>query len=249
MNRKSFYFVLPLIALLMMSCSFGVNLNRQTVRASGNLKTEQRTVSDIGRVSLQGTGDVTVIQGDQESLSVEADDNVLPYLETFMQGRELVLRIKEGYNLTNHPIIRYTLKVKSLDAISVSGAGNVTSEKLSVGDLALSISGAGNMKIADLQAKDLRTNASGSGNYDLKGKVATQNITISGVGNYTAGDLQSGDTQVTISGTGNATVWVEGKLDIHIAGFGNVNYYGKPTVTQSITGGGGVKSLGDHSGS
>ena len=96
------------------------------------------------------------------------------------------------------------------------------------------------------QADDLRATASGSGNYDLKGKVKSQTITISGVGNYTAGDLESSQAEVTVSGSGNVTLWVSEKLDIRVAGFGNVNYYGQPSVAQSITGGGGVKSLGTH---
>lgn len=247
MNRKSLLFVLPLIALLLMSCGFSVDWNgRQGIEGSGNLKTEQRTVSNIERIALEGLGDITVIQGSEEALTVEADDNILPYIETFMRGRELVLKIKDGYSIRNSVTIRYTVKVKSLNGISISGAGNLTAEKLSVDDLTLNVSGAGNMKISDLQADDLRATASGSGNYDLKGKVKSQTITISGVGNYTAGDLESSQAEVTVSGSGNVTLWVAEKLDIRVAGFGNVNYYGQPTVAQSITGGGGVKSLGEH---
>ncbi len=245
MNRKLLIF-LPLIALLLMACGLSVNMDGTMIQGSGNLKTEQRPVSDIERVSLEGLGDMTIIQGNEESLSVEADDNVLPYIETTMRGRELVLSIKDHYSFKRNVTIRYTLKVKNLTAVSISGAGNVTSEKLNVGDLALTISGAGNMKIADLQAQDLRATASGSGNYDLKGKVDSQDITISGVGTYTAGDLESKDMKVTVSGSGNVTAWVTGSLDTRIAGFGNVNYYGSPSVSQSITGGGGVKSLGTH---
>lgn len=246
MNRKSLLFVLPVIALLLMSCRFSMDLNRQTITGSGNLETEERAVSNIERVSLEGLGDITLIQGKEEVLTVEADDNVLPYIETFMRGRELVLKIKDGYSIRNKVTIRYTLQVKSINSVSISGAGNLTAEKLSVDDLNLNVSGAGNMKVSDLQADDLRANASGSGNFDLKGKVNTQNITISGVGNYTAGDLQSSEAEVTVSGSGNVTLWVEDKLDIRVAGFGNVNYYGRPSVGQSISGGGGVKSLGTH---
>lgn len=246
MNRKSLLFVLPIIALMLISCRFSVDFDRMAVEGSGNLKTEQREISDVKRIALEGIGDMTVIQGSEESLSIEADDNILPYIETFMRGDELVLKIKRGYSLRNNVTIRYTIKVKSINGVSISGAGNLTAEKLDVADLNLNVSGSGNMKIADLQADDLRATASGSGNYDLKGKVKSQDITISGVGNYTAGDLQSSEAKVTVSGSGNVTLWADDSLDIRVAGFGNVNYYGKPTVAQSITGGGGVKSLGTH---
>jgi len=246
MKRKSLLFVLPLIALLLMSCRITTGFNRQTIQGSGNLKTEQRPVSDIERVSLEGIGDVTINQGSEESLTVTADDNVLPYIETIMRGRELVLRVKEGYNFQGSITVRYTLNVKNLNAISIGGSGNITTEKLNAGDLSLSIAGSGNMKFADLQAKNLRTTTAGSGNYEIKGKVETQNISIAGMGNYITGDLQSSEATVSVSGSGNVTLWAEDKLDIRILGSGDVSYYGQPTVTQSITGSGNIKSLGTH---
>jgi len=249
MNRKSLLFTLPLIAMVLMSCQFGsvnVNLNREMIDPSGTLKTETREISGVERVSLQDFGDLTILQGDSESLSIEADDNLLPYLQTEVNGQELVLKIKDGYEFTNEATIHYTLKVKNLNRVSVAGAGNVTAEKLSVGDMALNIAGSGNIKIADLQAANLRSDASGTGNFDLKGKVASQALTINGAGNYACGDLQSDEGTVTINGAGNVTVWVVNKLDITVNGFGNVNYYGSPRVSQNITGGGGVKDLGAH---
>lgn len=247
MNRKSLYFALPLIALALMSCQLlNVSVSRSTLVGSGNLKTETRQVSNIERVALEQKGDLTIIQGSTESLKVEADDNLLPYIETKMIGRELKLKIKDTYDVSGSSTIRYTLTVKNLDRITVAGAGNVTAEKLTGGDLGMNVSGSGNIKIADLQGSALRIDTSGTGNFDLKGKVKTQVITINGAGNYTAGDLQSSEAEIIINGAGNATLWADDKLKVQINGFGNVNYYGKPTVTQNIAGGGGVKSLGEH---
>jgi hypothetical protein len=247
MNRKSLFFVLPLVALVLMACRFGdINLNRTVVQSSGVLKTETRPVKDIERVSLRGTGDLTIIQGNEEGLTIEADENLLPYIETTMQGRELVISLKNNISLNITNKIHYTLKVKNLNRVSVSGSGNVDADKLNVGDLALEVTGSGDMKIADLQAKNLTTRISGAGNFELKGKVQSQDATITGSGNYNAGDLQSSEAKLTISGAGNMTTWATDKMDVHITGFGNINYYGKPSLTQSISGGGGVKSLGDH---
>lgn len=249
MNRKTLIFIIPLMAMVLMSCRFGsvnVDLNRETIEGSGTLKTETRDVSGIERVSLQDFGDLVIIQGDSEGLSIEADDNLLPYLQTEMNGRELVLKVKDGYELTTDATIRYTLKVKNLNRVSVAGAGNVSAEKLNVGDLALKVDGSGNIEIADLQAANLRSEANGTGNFDMKGKVASQTLTITGAGNYACGDLESKESSVTINGAGNVTMWVVEKLDITINGFGNVNYYGSPRVSQNIAGGGGVKDLGVH---
>jgi hypothetical protein len=246
-TRKPVIIILPLIALLLMACSLGnISLSRSIVEGSGKTASEKRSISDVERVSLTDVGDLEIIQGDEESLTVEADDNVMRYIETRMRGRELVISIQNGIQLQTSTPIRYTLRVKSLSQIAVSGSGNITSEDLKTGDLALQISGSGNVKIAQLSAKDLRVSISGSGNFDLAGEVETQSVSISGSSNYTAGDLASQSADIRVSGSGDLTVWAKESLKISISGRGTVGYYGQPAVTQGITGSGEVKSLGEH---
>lgn len=245
-NRKSFLFVLPLIALVLMSCRVsGVSFNRESVRGSGNLVTETREFSGIERVSLEGIGDLEIVQGNTEGLTIETDDNLMEYLEIEMRGRELVLGIRDGVSIQGDWTINYTLQVKDLDRIQVSGAGDVTAEALETGDLALEITGSGNMIINELNAEDLTVRVSGSGNLDLAGEVASEDLTITGAGNFTAGDLQSDRASVRISGAGNVTTWATNNLDVTITGFGSVSYYGKPSVSQNISGSGEIKSLGE----
>lgn len=243
-NKKMLLILAPIIALVMMSCRMGVDLGGRRIHGSGTAKTETREVSNIERVVMEGVGDLTIIQGNEEGLTVEADDNLLPYIETRMEGHELVLTIEDGYSIDPVSKIRYTLKVKDLNRVSVAGAGNMTADSLKAGNLSLEIAGTGDVNVQDLQADDLEVRISGSGNFDLEGKVKSQRITINGAGNYTAPDLESGEAEVTINGAGNVDVWATDQLDVRVAGVGNVNYYGQPAVSQSITGGGSVKGLG-----
>jgi hypothetical protein len=247
MKQKSVLFILPLIALVLMSCQLAnVNITRDTVRPSGDLQSETRSVSGVERVVMEDLGKLTIIQGEEEGLTVEADDNLLPYIESRMRGSELVLEVQNDVRVTGSSTIRYTLRVKDLNRITVAGAGEVQSERLVVDSLDLNVAGSGNIAIDSLETEELRADSSGSGNFSIAGKVNSQNITINGAGNYNAGDLESTSARVTINGAGNITVWSTGTLDIQVNGFGNVSYYGEPEVSQRITGGGGVKGLGEH---
>ncbi len=247
MKRKSILFILPFIALVLMSCQLAnISINQQTLRGSGNLKTETRSVSNVQRVSLEDRGNLTIVQGNEEGLTVQADDNILPYLQSQMRGNELVLGLQSGYNLSSDSTVNYTLKVKDLSNISISGSGDVTGDQFKTENLTVNISGSGNVKFASLQVNSLNMRASGSGNFNLKGNATSQDITITGSGNYNAGDLKTSNTQVNVSGSGNVTVWTTDQLGVHVTGFGNVNYYGTPTLSQTITGSGSVKSLGQH---
>lgn len=268
-TRKSFLFILPLMMLVMLGCratNVNVNLNRQTLQGSGTAVSEAREISGIKSVSLRDFGDLTITQGERESLTVEADDNIMPHLKTEMSGSELILRIEDGYNVNPKTPIRYTLQVKSLDRINVDGAGKVSMDSLKTQSCAIRISGAGDVNFGSLEAQDanlevagtgkmkmmnvklqnLRVTASGAGDFEIAGETDQQSVTISGVGSYNAPDLKSADADMRISGAGNMTLWVDNKLTINIAGFGNVNYYGLPSISQSISGGGSVKGLGAH---
>jgi len=245
--QKPFLIVLSILILSMLACRVGgIVIDRERITGSGNLKSEERVVKDVERVRLSYMGELTIIEGDEEGLTVEADDNLLPYIETEMRGRELVIGVQEGIQLdTDHPI-RYTLRIKTLNEVSISGSADVYAESLDTGDLSLEISGSGNVRINQLSADDLRVRISGSGNFDLAGETQSLDLTITGSGNVRGGDLASRQVKVVISGSGNAALWASETLDIRVTGVGNVDYYGRPEVTQSITGDADVNSLGEH---
>lgn len=246
-QRKSLLFILPIIGLVLMACQISTpQINQTMVSPSGNTITEERSVQDVQRVSLNAVGELVIQQGESEGLTIEADSNIMPYLETKMNGSTLEIGIKPHVSMSMIPKIRYTLRVKSLEQISVAGAGNITSEALHVDKLSLDVSGAGNVRISDLQATSLKAKSSGTGNFEIKGKVTSQDVTVTGAGNFSAGDLECQTANLTITGAGNMKVWVTQTLDVNISGFGTVNYYGKPNVSQKISGAGSVKSLGER---
>lgn len=253
--------------IVLMACQMSsITINGATIQGSGKKATETRQVSNIQRVSLRATGELTIIQGSEEGLTVEADDNILPHLKSEMRGRELILGPEEGTSISPKTPIRYTLKVKELDRASISGSGSIISDsivtkdfsasiagsgkinlaKLDAQDVAFDISGSGKMSIDSLKGKTLEAKISGSGDYDLTGDVDKQTVTITGAGNYLGGDMKSSDATVRISGSGDVTLWSSSALNISITGSGKVNYYGKPSVSQTIAGGGNIKSLGEH---
>ena len=246
--RPSFLFVMPLIALVMMGCQFtgvNVNINRKIVRGEGNVVRQERTVSDFDALSLSGIGEVVITQGDEEGLTIEGEENLLEYITTEVKGSTLEIGTQPNVNIVPTRDLRFELRVKSLNNISVSGVSNITADALSGEKLEMSVSGAGNVDIDDLALTTLVVRSSGTGSFTLRGQADTQDITISGAGNYSAGDLQTRQTTIKVSGAGNGTVWASETLDVVISGLGKVEYYGSPSVQKDISGAGSVESRGD----
>ena len=215
------------------------------VRGSGNVVTETRAVSGFDSIRVDYPARIFISQGSTESLTIEAEDNLLPGLKTEVRGDELRIYYKsqdgKHVNPTKAPVI--TITVKNLSALDFSSAGEAVVESLKSDDLGVSLDGAGNVKLNDIAVKTLSVNLSGAGGTTVSGTADQLSVNISGFGSYNGMDLQSSAVTVNISGAGSATVRAEDDLNATISGAGSVNYYGSPNVSKQISGVGSVKQV------
>ncbi|MEZ4869486.1 MAG: head GIN domain-containing protein [Caldilineaceae bacterium] len=241
-TRIATLFSTLLVVMLVTGCGF------QIVTGSGTVVTEERSVGDFTRVDFTGFGELTLVQGDHEALTVETDDNLLPYIKTTVSKGALTIGFARRIWL---PLVRptqsihYRLTAKTLTQLDFSGAGTVTAATLHADNLTVVESGAAEINLTDLTANALTIKMSGSGSVGLAGKVTTQTVDLSGLGSYAAGDLASQSAQINLSGVGEATLWVHEQLDAEMSGAGTIRYYGSPQVNASSSGIGAVQRLAD----
>ena len=135
------------------------------VRGSGDVVREKRRVSDFDKVALTGIGKVILTQGESESLTVETDDNILPYVETEVRGGTLVLGFNERARLRSFDPTELTfhLQVREIYELDVSGAGSLDASSLRADQLKVHLSGAGHIVVDSLVAEGLVVRLSGAG--------------------------------------------------------------------------------------
>src|SRR4051812_12392540 len=104
--------LLMLLGVILGGCSIGPT--GAGVQGSGNVMSDTRTVSGFDSVSLQTVGTLTVQMTGVESLSVEAEDNIIGHLKTTVQGTRLVIETEPGFSFNNTKPINYRLTVKTL---------------------------------------------------------------------------------------------------------------------------------------
>jgi hypothetical protein len=223
------------LALGATACA-GSLIGGNVVKGSGNVKAEVRQVSGFTTVKLSGVGSLEIAQTGTEGLSISAEDNLLPLINTNVQGGVLDIHTQANTSLQPTKPIIYLLSVKDLTTISLSGAGSVSTQQFKTSALTVDLSGAGDMNLTGLQLGSLSVRLSGAGNMSVGGTTTSQDVNASGVGAYKGDQLASITAKVTLSGVGNAAVRVSQSLDITINGVGGLTYYGNPTVTQHISG-------------
>lgn len=208
--------VLVSCLLLVTGCSLG---GGPVVQGSGNLKTENRDAQGFTAIEIIGMGDLVVEKGDADTLSVTSDDNILPLLETKVEGG--VLRLSPGRNNLRVTKLEYRVTAKDPKRFGISGSGKVDASKLDTDEVSASISGAGNITLA--------------------GSAGKLDVHISGAGRCSAENLSTKKATVGISGAGSITVNASEKLDARVSGAGSVRYLGSPELTTSVSGAGSVR--------
>jgi len=217
------------------------------VAGSGVSKSETRAVSDFESIAIEYPAEITVKQGDSESVIIEAEDNLLPQLALEVRNGTLHFenterQWSERVNPTK-PVLM-TITVVDLNQVQFSTAGKMLIDSLQTDLLEIAVSGAGDLTLKKLDVNSLEFRLSGAGNIYADGTADNLQVHISGFGNFNGGDLQSQNADVNISGAGSATAWVEQDLQAHISGAGSINYYGDPHVSKSISGAGSINEAG-----
>jgi sRNA-binding carbon storage regulator CsrA len=252
MFRKGILAMLLVITLGLAACD-GTVLDQTTVRGSGVLGTEERSLPAFTAIRLNSSADVIVSRGQEQRVVASADDNVLPYLRTDVEGDTLVVDVRPdgggGISILNtrHPM-QVEVTVPSLTELVVNSSGDISAERLEGNDIALEINSSGDITVGEVRGDQVRivVNSSGdvemmrieayqldarmtsSGNVTLAGEVRSQQVRISSSGNYEAAELRSADATVDLSSSGNATVWVTNSLRSDRSSSGETRYYGNP---------------------
>jgi hypothetical protein len=216
-------------------------------------KIEVRQVSGFDWVNVRYYGEVVLEQCDQEGLVIEADEELLPRITSEvvdgklnlgfdMQWWEWLTEWMKLSSLTDKKI-HYTISMRNIRGLSLSGAVSLSAAQIKAEDCAISISGSSNVKIGHFEGMGLANTISGSGNIELAGSAQRHTLHVSGSGTIKAADFMTQEADIHISGSAKALVKVAQILNVHISGAGDVQYLGQPQVRQHISGVGRVRQV------
>ena len=215
-----------------------------SLAGSGRSATESRSLADFQALALNGSMDMVVRQGAVQSVQVEADDNLLPLLETVVestgQGATLLVRWKKGQSLHTRSKVLVTVVLPRLSALTSSGSGDIRVEAFNTPALKLSLSGSGDARLQGLSTEELGISIAGSSDVVANGSATRLKISIAGSGDVRMADLKSEEVTIAIAGSGDAAVNANKTLEVSIAGSGDVIYTGNAAVKSRVAGSGSV---------
>lgn len=218
MKSKLFRLTLCLAVLGMFT---GCIFNMGGIRGSGIIKTESREVTTFSSISFISVGRLKIQQTGKESLSIIAEDNILPVLDGRVSNQTLYISNPSRSSIDPTQPIEFIVEVKSLDRLDTNGVGSI--------------------EVKGIQGKRLSVSLDGVGSIEIAGNVDVLELNLDGVGSFNGAELRAKQATVRNKGVGSAVVNVSEQLDATVSGIGSIEYIGSPQVKESVKGMGAIK--------
>jgi citrate lyase gamma subunit len=220
------------IAIIILSISHSALAQHwRTVEGHGNVVTKERKTDSFTGVKVSSGIDVYLKQGNNEEVTVEADENLHEYILT--EVRNGILNVYSEYSIRHAERKRVYVTMKEVNSVKTTSAGDVFGESPINSDrLELSASSAGNIKM-DVNAKNIDIDISSSGDITLKGETDMLRADLSSAGDLNAYELKSREADISVSSAGDADVYVTDRITARASSAGDVNYKGDPKYVDS----------------
>ena len=199
---------------------------------SGNVETESRDVGEFAEISVSSIK-LGVTIGPEISISVTADDNILPHVKTEVISDRLKIYVDESYS--SKLGVKVQLAAPTLRGLRASGAAKTTVTGAGGERFRLGLSGASGCKWQG-EVDALAFKADGGSHATFNGTAGRLEMNCSGAAKFDARDLQVKTAKVQLSGASTARVNVSDDLNVEASGASSLQYSGQPTVKKSVSG-------------
>jgi hypothetical protein len=211
------------------------------IQGSGNIVTENRSTGNFTGISAGSAFEVELKTGPATEVRVEADDNLMKYIETRVSGNVLHISTKSRTSILDG---HYKVFVTSpeINYINSSGAASVHIINVIKNDEKIKLEASGAASInGEVDAPKISADASGAANIAVSGRTMNYNAEASGSATIKTSELMSETTKVHASGAANAHVFVSVSLDADASGAANIHYKGSGNIVQKTSGAASVK--------
>lgn len=219
-------------------------------KSTGEITLEHRTIEPFEYISLEDNINLIITQGETESVTVRAGENLLSDIVTEVDNNQLTIRNDNNCNWVrnyNKDIDVY-LTVRYLTGITYRSSGLVLSTNTIISD-SLSIAVWDGTGTIDM---DIQTRVStlsihyGSVDFHIRGQSGVTFIYAGSYGPFFCQELISQFTFMNNRGSNDCYVHCNKQLEVEIEYTGSIYYTGRPEIVKAkITGSGQLINLDD----
>ena len=125
-----------------MSVSTGDGSNK--VKGNGKVTTEVREIGSFDEIILEGVFNVYLLQKEKESVRVETDENLLPFIVTEVENNVLTIKMKDNSEIEKMKKINIYITLVDINNLETKGVGLINCMgQLKLKNIDLSLNGVG----------------------------------------------------------------------------------------------------------
>ncbi|NVJ97302.1 MAG: DUF2807 domain-containing protein [Alphaproteobacteria bacterium] len=194
---------------------------------------EMRDVGSFDQVQLNGSMDVEVKVGGEQSVRVVADSDIISHIETEVRGGTLRVGLDNDHRHGNIKKMIVYVTVPSLKGAALHGSGDMIVEDAVADDFEVDLHGSGDMTLKDVKFGEVELELQGSGDIEIDGTCDAVEVELQGSGDIEADDMKCKSATVSVHGSGDVSVTASEEADISVHGSGDVVVSGSPDKLRS----------------
>lgn len=220
--------VAAVLSLMLSSCNFDMNFG-SGVKGNGNVATKERKVSKSFSIIKASEGlDVYLTQGNEEGVTVEADENLHELILTDIEDG--VLKIHTKQNIGKAKAKKIHVSFKNVSAISATSGSDVNSTNtISSEELELKTTSGSDMSL-DVITTVLNCKSTSGSDLRLSGKTQKLIAEATSGSDINARDLKAKSSHVEVTSGADITVNTSKELTANATSGGDIKYYGNPKI-------------------
>ena len=199
-------------------------------------RTEDRNVRNFDAVKVSAGIDLYISMGNDESVRVVADDDIIEDVKTEVRGGTLHVYMKNNNSLFNifnwgrSTSRKVYVTARELKSIQASSGSDVKSKNTLKGESLKVESSSGSDVNLDVVYKEVTLSSSSGSDARLSGRAKYFTASSSSGSDINARDLEAQICKVNVSSGADATVTATEELHANASSGADVRYYGNPKV-------------------
>jgi hypothetical protein len=208
------------------------------IDGNGKVVKEERNLTGFRAIAVQNAINLTISQGSAEKVTVETDENLLPYLNTVVSGGELRISVKG--NVNDAKVMNVYVTVKQLNELEVSSAAKVKSSgKIETGEMKIA-SSSGSAVTIELACSNLKINMSSGSAVVVSGSAQFISANGSSGSALVTSDMNAEKGELDASSGAAMVVKLTKEVKARASSGAGISVTGNPAIrdTDSSSGGG-----------
>jgi hypothetical protein len=234
------FITLLLIAILMVSCKYTVDLGENSITGNGKVKTEERSLDTFTKIKVTQGLECELIQSNTQKVVVEADDNLIKGIKTEVKNGTLIIS-SDYNNYINITSKKVKVQIPLIEEL-ISTSGSTLTTKSTIKGSSLVVDSSSGSELNVSAEYDSITASSSSGSELTIGGKALKAATNSSSGSsIDAENLLANDITAQSSSGSSTEVHPLVSLTAKASSGSSIDYSGKPkTIDKDESSGGSV---------